>query len=79
MYKLTKKIKKLKIWWRGCILTNFYKNYFQNLKYDVKRACIFHLILVGILSILILPVKNRGVVFFPFNRQNPLSVTEVIC
>ena len=32
----------------GC-LTNFYKKYPQNLKYNGKRACIFHLILVGIL------------------------------
>ena len=29
-------------------------------KYHVKRAYIFHLILFGILSILILSVKNRG-------------------
>ena len=32
----------------------------QNMKYNIKEACIFHLILVGILSILILSVKNRG-------------------
>ena len=38
----------------------FYKKYLQNLKDSVKRACIFHLILVGILSILIVFVKNRG-------------------
>ena len=30
------------------------------LKCNVKRACICHLILVGILFILILPVKNSG-------------------
>ena len=53
-------------------LTNFYKNYLQNLKYSVKRAGIFHLILVGILSILILSV-------FLLNRQNLLSMTKVIC
>ena len=35
----------------------FYKKYFQNLKYNVKKACIFQLILVGILSILIVSVK----------------------
>ena len=29
--------------------TNFYKKYLQKLRYNVKRACIFHLILVGIL------------------------------
>ena len=32
----------------------------QNLKYNVKQACIFNLILVGIPSSLILSVKNRG-------------------
>ena len=32
----------------------------QNLKYKVKQGCIFNLILVGIPSNLILPVKNRG-------------------
>ena len=41
-------------------LIHFYKKYLQNLKYNVKRACIFHLILVGIPSSLILSVKNRG-------------------
>ena len=35
--------------------------YIQNLKDNMKGALIFHLILVGILSILILSVKNRGV------------------
>ena len=42
--------------------TNFYiyKNYLQNLKYNVNSGCIFHLILIGILSILILSVKDRG-------------------
>ena len=39
-------------------LTNFNKKYLQNLKYNVKRGCIFHLILVVILLILILSVKN---------------------
>ena len=38
----------------------FYNKDLQNLKYSVKRACIFHLISVGILSILIFSVKNRG-------------------
>ena len=37
-----------------------YKNYLQNLKYNVNGGCIFHFILVGILSILILSVKNIG-------------------
>ena len=62
-------------------LTNFYKKYLQNLKYNVKRICIFHLILFDILSILIsiLSVKNRDGLGGVLNRQNPLSVTKVIC
>ena len=48
-----------KKWW--LYLTNFYKMYVQNLKYNIKVACIFYLILVDILFILILSVKNRGV------------------
>ena len=43
------------IWW--LYLRNFYKKYLQNLKQNVKRTCVFHLILVSILSILILFVK----------------------
>ena len=48
----------------------------------MKGACIFHLILVGIVSILILSVKNirtwgwvllRGL----FNGRNPLSMAKV--
>ena len=66
----------------GLYLTSLYKMYVQNLKYNIKGACMFHLILVGILSILILSVKNRGWggggrVFV--NGQNLLSVTKVIC
>ena len=41
--------KKQKIWWK----------YLQNLKYNAKSVCIFHLFLVGIPSILIMSVKNR--------------------
>ena len=41
-------------------LNIFYKMYLQNMKDSVKRACIFHLILVGILSILIVFVKNMS-------------------
>ena len=51
----------------------------QNLKYNVKKLCTFHLILVGILSILILSVKNRGGREGGFlNGQNLLSVAKVI-
>ena len=54
--------------------------YLQNLKYNVKGACIFHLILVDILSILILSVKNRGVGVGGglLNGQNPLSVAKFL-
>ena len=41
-------------------LINFYKKYLQNVKYNVKRACIFHLIFVSVLSNVILSGKNRG-------------------
>ena len=43
----------------------------MKLKHNVKRTCIFHLILVGVLSILILSAKNREV-------GELLSVMEVI-
>ena len=74
--------KNKRIWW--LYLTNFYKRYLQNLKYIVKKVCIFHLILVGILSILPLSVKNRGRWGArgggdSLNWQNPLSMTKVIC
>ena len=44
----------------GLYLTSFYKMYAQNLKYNIKGARMFHLILVGILSTMILSVKNSG-------------------
>ena len=60
------------------LLTNFFKKYLQNLKYNVKRACIFHLILFGILSIAsIFSVKNKGGDLL--NEQNLLSMMKVIC
>ena len=62
-----------------CIFTKFYKKYLQNLKYNVKASCIFHLVLIGVLSILILSVKNRGSGWeegLP-NGQNLLSVSTV--
>ena len=62
----------------GSILQIFIiKKYLQNLKYNAKRMCIFHLFLVGIPSILILSVKNRG--WGLLNRENLLIVTKVIC
>ena len=55
-------------------LTNYYKMYLQNFKYNVQRAFIFHLILDGISSILILAVKNKGVGWrgVLLEGQNPL-------
>ena len=52
-------------WWLCCYLITFYqKQYLQNLKYNVKRACIFHLILLGIQSSLILSVQIYKMVEF---------------
>ena len=48
------------MWW--LYLTNLYGRYLQNLiECSVKGACIFHLILAGILSILTLYVKKKGI------------------
>ena len=49
-------------------LTNFYEKYLQNLKHNVTRACIFHLILVGVLSISIFYIKNRGDDDYVYNQ-----------
>ena len=38
--------------------------YLENLKYNVKQECIFHLILLGIPSSLILSISNRRLVNF---------------
>ena len=46
---------KLKQQMKDLVTANYYKKYLQNFKYNLKRVCIFHLILVGIL---ILSVKN---------------------
>ena len=54
------------------------KEYLQNLKYNIKRGCIFHSILVGIPFVLILSVNSRGG-FFWLNGQNLLNVAKVIC
>ena len=37
------------------------KKYLQNLKYNIKRECIFYSILVDISFVLILSIKNKGV------------------
>ena len=58
-------------------MITFHKKYLQNLKYNVEQMCIFHLILLGIPSNLILSIKNG--VWGLLNGQNPLSMAEVIC
>ena len=47
--------------------------YLQNFKYSMKKVFIFQLILVGIPSILILPVKNGGMGGGVINGQNLLT------
>ena len=42
------------------VACKFYRKYHQNLKYNVKQMCIFHLILIGIPFILIYSFKNEG-------------------
>ena len=59
-------------------LTILCKTYLQNLKYNVNRGCIFHLILGGIPSTLILPIKNRGVRGF-LNWQDDSPKWHLIC
>ena len=68
------------MWW--LCLTNFYKKYLRNLvKYNEKRPCVFHLILVGFLSMWMLYAKSRGIGRKKgfLNRKNLLSMTKVIC
>ena len=65
----------------GCILQIIRRCTFKTSN-AIKKVCIFHLSLVGIPSILILSVKNRGVgvgVGGLLNGQNLLSVMKVIC
>ena len=55
----------------------FYKRYLQNLKYNVKRACIFHLILVGYFIELDIVCQEQGEAFLLIKGQNLLSVTKL--
>ena len=57
------------------VSSNFFEWSNTDLKYNVKQACIFHLIFLGIPSSLVLSVKSRGLL----NEQNPLSITKAIC
>ena len=63
-----------KIWW--LYLKNFYKKQLQNVKYNIKRTCIFHLILFGIISILILFVRTRGWSFFRLTEKSIIKRDE---
>ena len=71
---------KLKQQMKDLVTANYYKKYLQNFKYNLKRVCIFHLILVGIL---ILSVKNGDGVGGGggglLNAKNLLSMVKVIC
>ena len=49
------------------------KKYLQNLKYNIKRGCIFHSVLVGIPFVLILSIKNREAERVLLNGQNLLK------
>ena len=51
------------------IFINFNKKYLQNLKYNVKRTCIFHLILLGFPSSMILSVKSSGCAVFYLTKK----------
>ena len=44
----------------ACCIIHFYNKYLQNLKYTVIRVFMFHLILIGIPSRVIFPIKNMG-------------------
>ena len=62
------------------LLTNFFKKYLQNLKYNVKRTCTFLILLVYYPSHRsILSVKNKGGWGDLLNEQNLLSMMKVIC
>ena len=71
------------------VRTRYLASYVLQKFVNTKGACILHLILAGILSTLILSVKNRGEVVMVvgggggvgclLNGQNPLNVTKVIC
>ena len=62
----------------GCNLKMFY--YLQKLKNNVRKVCIFHLILLDILSILILSVRNKGRGGRVFAKQTKsVKRAKVIC
>ena len=55
---------------------NFYKKYLQNFKYNVKRLCILHLILVGILYFLLR--TGGGVGLFKRDESYMLIVPKTV-
>ena len=64
------------------IRTRYLVSYVLQKFVSTKGACILHLVLFGILSVLILSVKSMvegGGGRWLLNGQNPLSVTKVIC
>ena len=61
-------------------LSSFIRSSFKTWNTMYQKTCIFHLILLGIPSSLVLPVKNRKVGGGGLLKgKNPLSVTKVIC
>ena len=71
---ILKKVLKICEKWKMTYHTILCKKYLQNLKRNVKRGCIFHLILVGIP----LSIKSRGVRGL-LNWQDSLALTKIIC
>ena len=74
--KDNKNKKRLKIWW--LYITNFYKKYLQNLKYNVKSYVLsiwFWLVFYPFWYFLL---RTGGGVFL-LNEQNLLSMAKVIC
>ena len=74
-------VKQQEINYQVAVLYKFLLEVPSNLEMQCKNGMYFYLILVGIPSILILSVKNKGRVgdFLLNGDQNALSVTKVIC
>ena len=72
-------IKKTRDKGTGSCIFYFFISTFKILNTLYQQTCIFHLILHGIPSSLVLYCPLRTGVGGLFNRQNPLSVTKVIC
>ena len=57
---------------------NFYKKYLQNFKYNVKRLCILHLILVGILYFPLRTGRGGEVGLFKRDESYMLIVPKTV-